>query len=79
MERFSPEAIRLWGIKETTRGAGNPSPGRRLKRPEREGVHHLQLAGKTDHLSGCSKMPRYKAPEIPRNETYSEVRRNNEE
>ena len=27
-------------------------------------------------LAGCSKTPRYKAPEIPRSETYSPGRRN---
>jgi hypothetical protein len=29
-------------------------------------------------LAGCSKTLRYKAPEIPRRETYLEVRRNDE-
>ncbi len=29
-------------------------------------------------LSGCSKTLRYKAPEIPRSETYIPVRRNDE-
>jgi hypothetical protein len=32
---------------------------------------------KTLH-AGCSKTLRYKAPEIPRNETYSPVRRSDE-
>ena len=29
-------------------------------------------------LAGCSKMVRYEAPEIQRNETYSPVRRSDE-
>jgi hypothetical protein len=29
-------------------------------------------------LAGCSKTLRYKAPEIPRSESYSPVRRNDE-
>ena len=29
-------------------------------------------------LAGCSKMSRYKAPEIPRSESYSPVGRNEE-
>jgi hypothetical protein len=29
-------------------------------------------------LAGCSKTLRYKAPEIPRSETYMKVRRNDE-
>jgi hypothetical protein len=29
-------------------------------------------------LAGCSKTLRYEAPEIPRNETYSPVRRSDE-
>jgi hypothetical protein len=33
---------------------------------------------KNDYFSGCSRMPRCKAPEILRNEAYLEVRRNNE-
>jgi hypothetical protein len=30
-------------------------------------------------FTGCSKRFRYKAPKIPRNEAYIEVRRNDEE
>jgi hypothetical protein len=30
-------------------------------------------------LAGCSRMLRYKAPESPRSETYSPVRRKDEE
>ena len=33
---------------------------------------------KNSLLAGCSKMPRCKAPEIPRSEAYMEVRRNDE-
>ena len=33
---------------------------------------------KNSIFAGCSKMPRCKAPEILRNEAYSDVRRNDE-
>jgi len=38
---------------------------------------HYQVAEKVN-FSGCSKMPRCKAPEILRNEAYLDVRRNDE-
>jgi hypothetical protein len=38
---------------------------------------YLQVLIKT-LFAGCSKTLRYKAPEIPRSETYSPVRRNDE-
>jgi hypothetical protein len=34
---------------------------------------------KSNWYSGCSKMSRCKAPEIPKSEAYMEVRRNDEE
>jgi hypothetical protein len=39
-------------------------------RKHKEGTYTL--------LAGCSKTLRYKAPEIPRSETYMKVRRNDE-
>jgi hypothetical protein len=40
-------------------------------------VNNEKLLGKII-FSGWSKMPRCKAPEIARSETYSDVRRNDE-
>jgi hypothetical protein len=38
----------------------------------------LRLFFSVSLIAGCSKRLRYKAPEIPRNETYSPVRRSDE-
>jgi len=38
----------------------------------------INMLSKKTFLTGCSKMPRCKAPEILRSETYFEVRRNDE-
>jgi len=51
------------------------------KRIRSKGTHgnifRIETSAVTE-LTGCSKTLRYKAPEIPRSETYSPVRRNDE-
>jgi hypothetical protein len=46
--------------------------------PEERGFSKLKGCQNSDYLSGYSKMPRCKAPEILRNEAYLDVRRNDE-
>ena len=46
--------------------------------PKSLGLRIITRLLKKSFYSGCSKMPRYEAPEILRSEAYLDVRRNDE-
>jgi hypothetical protein len=60
------------GLQESTSRASHAQPSRKGS----FAVLTIRTLLKKTLLAGCSKTLRYKAPEIPRSETYMVVRRN---